>query len=124
MKTKDLVKELQDHGSDVTEENIRQLAREFDTFPPYFRQRILEYLATPTEKREEEQLFYVMLPDYFEKDNRCLNYDTDNKKYFFSDEDGYGQWRTKFTHEEIILNMPKGIVGAIQNGFLKMEKAN
>jgi hypothetical protein len=124
MKTKDLIEEIKRVGGNITEEQLRGLAKDFDNIPEYFRGKILEYLATPPKKREAEQMFKLTVPKYFDATGRYLNIDLEDKTYFFADYENGERFKTEFTHEEIMFKMPKEIIIAIQHGVLKMVKVD
>lgn len=64
--------------------------------------KIVEYVETPLEEREEETKYYrLMLPDGFSRQFRFLNYDINREHYVFSSSLELGNNRIKFTQKEI-----------------------
>lgn len=79
------------------------------------------YSSTPTNKREPEKHYAIMLPEEFME--RCLIYDR-FAKYFFAPFDQFQHYQSKFTTSEI-QGLPKLIREALEAGFLvKKEVKN
>ena len=64
--------------------------------------KIVEYVKTPLEEREEEIRYYrLMLPNGFNRQFGFLNYDINREHYVFGSALELANNRTKFTQKEI-----------------------
>ena len=136
MKTSELKNWLEEHAFDFYENDKKLIVSdmveiyktrqgfEFLYELNYYEERIdllekvIEYSRTPISEREEEQLYILCLPIYFDEDSRILNYESEDKTYFFDDIQETLVDKTKFTDKQIS-EMPIEIQKAIECGLLQ-----
>lgn len=63
--------------------------------------KIVEYVKTPLEEREEEKYYHLVLPNGFNRQFGFLNYDINREHYVFGSALELGNNQTRFTQKEI-----------------------